>query len=182
MKLEAFYNLIVIKKFTKVRTYEQKEDLMSSYANLFDRNLVFWNIHADSCTDLYQKIAHKLEDANVVETSYFKALTAREKEFPTGLNTQYLPIALPHANPENVKKAFIAVVKTTSQINMKQMGTNEDMESQYFFFLGIVKEKQDLQVKLLQRFMQLMNDESFVKSFKKLSKPEEVYEFLVNRF
>lgn len=98
------------------------------------------------------------------------------------MNTQYLPIALPHANPENVKKAFIAVVKTAGKVKMKQMGTNEDMETKYFFFLGIVKEKQDLQVKLLQRFMQLMNDESFVSSFKKLLKPEEVYEFLVDRF
>lgn len=182
MILEAFYNLIVNIKFIKVRTNEQKEDSMSSYANLFDRDLVFWNIHADSCMDLYQKIANKLEDANVVETSYFKALIEREKEFPTGLNTQFLPIALPHANPENVKKAFIAVVKTTSQINMKQMGTNEYMKSQYFFFLGIVKEKQDLQVKLLQRFMQLMNDKSFVNSFKGLSQPDEVYEFLRDRF
>ena len=155
---------------------------MSSYSDLFDRNLVFWDVNASNCTELYQKIAKELEKFNVVEASYFKALTEREKEFPTGLNTQYLPIALPHANPENVKKAFIAVVKTAGKVKMKQMGTNEDMETNYFFFLGIVKEKQDLQVKLLQRFMQLMNDESFVKSFKKLSKPEEVYEFLVNRF
>ncbi|MBA1394797.1 PTS sugar transporter subunit IIA, partial [Lactobacillus sp. XV13L] len=106
----------------------------------------------------------------------------REDEFPTGLETQYLPIALPHANPENVNKAFIAVVKTKKEIVMKQMGTDEEMSTRNFFFLGIVKEKQELQVKLLQRFMQLMNDKNFVDGFKRLDEPAKVYKYLVDRF
>lgn len=155
---------------------------MSGYSDLFDQKLIFWNIEASDRTELYKKIAQNLKNLGVVKSSYFKALSKREDEFPTGLKTQYLPIALPHANPEDVNKAFIAVVKTQGDIDMKQMGTNEEMKTKIFFFLGIVLEKQDLQVKLLQRFMQLMNDDNFVEKFKKLTNPNDVYQFLVERF
>lgn len=155
---------------------------MSNYSNLFDQKLIYWDVDASDRTDLYKKIAQNLEDLGVVKSSYCDALTKREDEFPTGLKTQYLPIALPHANPENVNKAFIAVVRTKKEIFMKQMGTNEEMTTKNFFFLGIVLEKQDLQVKLLQRFMQLMNNQSFVNEFKKLENPSDVYQFLVRRF
>lgn len=155
---------------------------MGSYAELFDQKLIFWDVEAVDRADLYQKIAAKLKEAGVVKESYFTALSQREEEFPTGLKTNFLPIALPHANPENVNQAFIAVVKTANDIAMKQMGTNEDMQTKNFFFLGITAEKQDLQVKLLQRFMQLMNDQKFVEDFTKLQNPHDVYQFLVERF
>ena len=155
---------------------------MGSYAELFDQKLIFWNVEAVDRADLYQKIAAKLKETGVVKESYFAALSQREEEFPTGLKTNFLPIALPHANPENVNQAFIAVVKTANDIAMKQMGTNEDMQTKNFFFLGITAEKQDLQVKLLQRFMQLMNDQKFVEDFTKLQNPHDVYQFLVERF
>lgn len=155
---------------------------MTEYSSLFDKNLVFWEEKVKDRDELYQKIAKHLEKLSIVKSSYYGALTKRENEFPTGLKTEYLPIALPHANPENVNQAFIAVVRTKNPISMKTMGTSETVNVKNFFFLGIVKEKQNLQVKLLQRFMQLMTDQDFVIQFKKLSSVNEVYNFLVNRF
>lgn len=155
---------------------------MDRYSDLFDKKLIFWNVEANDRKSLYFQIAQKLNNYGIVKDSYYNALSKREDEFPTGLKTNFLPIALPHANPENVNQAFIAVVKTLNNIPMKQMGTNEVMSVKYFFFLGITSEEQDLQVKLLQRFMQLMNDQAFVNSFKMLEDPSEVYQFLVERF
>lgn len=155
---------------------------MDSYSDLFDKKLIFWNVEAKDRESLYFQIAQKLNNYGFVKDSYFNALSKREDEFPTGLKTNFLPIALPHANPENVNQAFIAVVKTLKNIPMKQMGTDEVMSVKNFFFLGITSEEQDLQVKLLQRFMQLMNDQTFVNSFKMLEDPSDVYQFLVERF
>ncbi|MDF7638596.1 PTS sugar transporter subunit IIA [Lactobacillus sp. ESL0791] len=155
---------------------------MSEYSDLFDKKLIFWNISASDRDDLYRKVSTRLQNLGVVKESYYSTLCKREDEFPTGVKTQYLPIALPHANPENVNQAFIAVVQTNKDIAMKQMGTNEDEVTKNFFFLGIVKEKQSLQVKLLQRFMQLMNDEEFVDKFKNLTNSDDVYEYLVEHF
>lgn len=109
-------------------------------------------------------------------------MNKREDEFPTGVVTEYLPIALPHANPVNVKKPFVAVVQLKQPIHVLQMGLNEDEETQTFFFLGIVKETQNLQVKLLQRFMQLMNSKEFVEKFKDANGSTQMYQLLTEEF
>ncbi|GBG95690.1 galactitol-specific PTS system IIA component [Ligilactobacillus salitolerans] len=155
---------------------------MSNYSELFDKDLIFLQVEANDRNDLYQKVADKLAEQGLVKESFLPALIKREDEFPTGVITQYLPIVLPHANPENVNQPFIAVVQTQNEIRVQQMGTNEDELARNFFFLGIVKETQDLQVKLLQRFMQLMNNQEFVMDFKKIDKPADMYDYLINNF
>lgn len=155
---------------------------MSDYSNLFDKELIFLDVNASDRNDLYEKVSEKLEVLGFVKDSFSEALIKREDEFPTGVITQYLPISLPHANPENVNKPFIAVVQTKDTIKVQQMGTNEEEKTKNFFFLGIVKETQDLQVKLLQRFMQLMNDQEFVMDFKKMNNSADMYDYLINNF
>lgn len=155
---------------------------MSDYSKLFDKELIFLNLDVSNRNELFKKVYEKLAEKGLVKESYLDALTKREDEFPTGVVTQFLPIALPHANPENVNHPFIAVVQTKDDIRVQQMGTNEDEDTKNFFFLGIVKETQDLQVKLLQRFMQLMNDEKFVLDFKEIKKPDDMYDYLINNF
>lgn len=155
---------------------------MSDYSELFEKELIFLDVDAVDRNDLFKKIAAKLSEHGLVKDSFQDALIKREDEFPTGVVTQYLPIALPHANPENVNHPFIVVVKTKKEIHVQQMGTNEDEETRNFFFLGIVKETQDLQVKLLQRFMQLMNSQEFVTDFEKIDNPNDMYDYLINNF
>ncbi|WP_311407298.1 PTS sugar transporter subunit IIA [Liquorilactobacillus uvarum] len=155
---------------------------MSDFEKLFNKELIFIDVEAVDRTELFRKVAEKLLRKGYVEESYFEALNRREDEFPTGIVTENLPIALPHANPENVKKPFIAIIKTKNLIHVEQMGIGEDEETRDFFFLGIVKETQDLQVKLLQRFMQLMNDGNFVKNYKESSSPTDIYNYFIEKF
>lgn len=155
---------------------------MSEYGDLFDRKLILNGITAGNRQDLFSQVSQILEKEGYVEETYLAALNSREDEFPTGVITEYLPIALPHANPVNVKEPFIAVVQLDSPIHVLQMGLNEDEQTQTFFFLGIVKETQNLQVKLLQRFMQLMNNQEFVDKFKAIENSDKMYQLLTTEF
>lgn len=155
---------------------------MSEYSELFSQKLIWTDVNETSRNNLFKKVSKYLHDNGFVKESYFEVLNKREDEFPTGIASQFLPIALPHANPENVNKPFIAVIKNKKPVPMKQMGTNEDLEVNYFFFLGIVQETQDLQVKLLQRFMQLLNDQEFVSNFIELNNSKDVFDYLRQTF
>ncbi|MFV0983379.1 PTS sugar transporter subunit IIA [Latilactobacillus sakei] len=155
---------------------------MSEYSELFDQALILNDIDAKNRQDLFSQVAVVLEKEGYIEDTYLDALNKREDEFPTGVVTEYLPIAMPHANPVNVKKPFIAVVQLNNPVHVLQMGLNEDEETQTFFFLGIVKETQELQVKLLQRFMQLMNSQEFVAKFEAVKNPTEMYQLLTIEF
>ena len=70
------------------------------------------SIRFDFPESRYQQVAAKLLSRGWVKPSYEEALNKREDEFPTGVVSDYISIALPHANPENINKPFVCVVTT----------------------------------------------------------------------
>lgn len=59
-----------------------------------------------------------------------------------------------------------------------QMGDNQEMTVENLFFLGIKEPKE--QVGLLQAFMNLFMDETFVENYKKQETPQKIYELITN--
>lgn len=151
-----------------------------NYEDMLHEDTIFLDIDAENSGQLFEQVGAKLESLGYAKDSYIIALKEREKEFPTGLVTKFLPIALPHVDPENINRPFIAAVKNSKSIHMLQMGSNEDMETQYFFFLGITDSSH--QVILLQKFMELLRDEKFANGLTSQDNPKGMYEFLTKAF
>lgn len=151
-----------------------------NYKEMLHEDTIFLTIDANDRDDLFEQIAERLNKLGYVKDSYAEALKKREDEFPTGLVTKYLSIALPHVDPENINKPFIAAVKNAKLIHMLQMGSNEDMKAQYFFFLGITDSSH--QVVLLQKFMLLLRNKNFTDELTSQTDPKKMFEFLKKAF
>ncbi|MBN7276396.1 PTS sugar transporter subunit IIA [Lactobacillus acetotolerans] len=151
-----------------------------NYKEMLHEDTIFLTIDANDRDDLFEQIAERLNKLGYVKDSYAEALKKREDEFPTGLVTKYLSIALPHVDPENINKPFIAAVKNIKPIHMLQMGSNEDMKAQYFFFLGITDSSH--QVVLLQKFMLLLRNKNFADELTSQTDPKKMFEFLKKAF
>lgn len=151
-----------------------------NYKEMLHKETIFLDVDADNSDQLFEQVGARLKKIGYVKDSYVDALKKREKEFPTGLVTKFLPIALPHVDPENINKPFIAAVKNSKPIHMLQMGSNEDMQAQYFFFLGITDSSH--QVVLLQKFMQLLQDKKFADDLTNQTNPDGMYDFLTKAF
>ena len=130
-----------------------------------------FTFNASSFDELVDQIAKVLSD-EYVKDSYAEAVKAREQEFPTGLKTQNLNIGIPHTDPDHILKPFVFFAKNESKIDIRQMGDNEPMESEYFFFLGIKDSKS--QVGLLSELMELFMNEDFVEKLTKAKDIEEI--------
>lgn len=151
-----------------------------NYKEMLHEDTIFLTIDANDRDDLFEQIAERLNKLGYVKDSYAEALKKCEDEFPTGLVTKYLSIALPHVDPENINKPFIAAVKNAKPIHMLQMGSNEDMKAQYFFFLGITDSSH--QVVLLQKFMLLLRNKNFTDELTSQTDPKKMFEFLKKAF
>ena len=151
-----------------------------NYDDMLHKDTIFLDIDEKNSDELFEQVGNRLKQIGYAKDTYIDALKKREKEFPTGLVTKFLPIALPHVDPDNINKPFIAAVKNSSPIHMLQMGSNEDMEAQYFFFLGITDSSH--QVVLLQKFMQLLRDKEFADELTSKTNPEDMYKFLTKEF
>ena len=98
-----------------------------SAKELFSQDLVFEE-NVQTIDELFKNVANRIKKQNLVTNDYERALIKRESEFPTGLLTQYLPIALPHTDSIYIKKPFVVVVRNEYPITVKQMGDNKEIE------------------------------------------------------
>lgn len=149
---------------------------MNQYAQMFDICLIDVSLDAESQSEVFEAIHQQLKVGNYVDERYLAWLKKREEEFPTGLVTQYLNIALPHTDPQVIKKPFIFVVRLLNGIIFKQMGDGKEITVKDIFFLGIKNPKE--QVGLLQSFMELFMDEHFVQDYRTTTDTEELIRLL----
>lgn len=149
-----------------------------SYKEMFHPDLVELHLQADNEEEAFEVIGTRLKELGYVNEGYLEGIKQRERAFPTGLITQYLNIGLPHSDPEFVEKPFIYVVRLVEDVTCRQMGDSREMNVKNLFFLGIKNGKE--QVGLLQSFMNLFMDETFVSTYTSLDKKEEIYQLFVN--
>jgi PTS system galactitol-specific IIA component len=134
-----------------------------NYKDMFDKQLISLEVEGESEEKVFETVAAHLKALGFVNDGYLKGITAREKQFPTGLITQHLNIALPHSDPEYIEKPFVYIARLKNEVKVKQMGDSQEMGVKNLFFLGIKDPKG--QVGLLQAFMELFMKEDFVRTF-----------------
>ncbi|OJG28970.1 hypothetical protein RT42_GL001701 [Enterococcus cecorum DSM 20682 = ATCC 43198] len=150
------------------------------FYEMFKEELVSINVEVDSKEQLFSYVAKRLKEGRYVKDSYLEGITKREEEFPTGLITKNLNIALPHSDPEHIREPFIYVVRINNNVTVKQMGDNQEMKVKDFFFLGI-KEPSG-QVGVLQSLMNLFMNDDFVKEYIEAQSQEEIFNTIKKYF
>ena len=149
---------------------------------LFTPELVFIDMDCADRDDFFKKMSVELGEKGYVEDTWYDAITTREANYPTGLMSASCSVAIPHTEPENIKKAYIAVIKPKNPIEFNFMGGMGDpVQAELIFNLGI-KRKGDDQVKMLQTLMNFcMNDEA-VEEIKAAGDPDAVISVIEKYF
>lgn len=126
-------------------------------------------------------IAEKLKDQGYVEDSYEEAIIQREKEFPTGLQTSSIGVAIPHTDPQHIKKPFISILKLKTPVRFGQMGTiDQFVDVSYLFMLGF--EKGEHQLILLQNLMKMFTDEEAMEKLINSNDEAEIYQIVTDYY
>ncbi|WP_170924685.1 PTS sugar transporter subunit IIA [Candidatus Enterococcus clewellii] len=124
--------------------------------------------------EFFSYIFQKLKQKDYVEESFFDALKEREKDYPTGLKTHFMGVAIPHTDPQHIKKPFIFITKLKKPIQFGQMGSvDEKVEVHYTFVLGF--EKGEQQLVLLQNLMAMFSDEGTMNQLSEDVSEKEMY-------
>lgn len=103
--------------------------------------------------EFFKKMAAKLEEKGFVKSSFFEAIKEREKNYPTALNIDPYPIAIPHVDPQHIIKPFIAATRLKNPVKWCEMGTSDvEQEVKFIFMLGFLKS--DEHIVLLQTLLE----------------------------
>lgn len=127
--------------------------------SLFSPELVFFDTTATTSTGLFSQLREKLAPMGYLEDSWLHAITTRENNYPTGLELDNISVAIPHVEPENIAKPYIAVVKPDAPVAFEPMAAMVDhpVQAQLVINLGLKAHDED-QVAVLQKLMNVFMD------------------------
>lgn len=147
------------------------------YLKVIDEDLIV--LDADVNTDkesidlagiLFLKKGYVLE-------GYAEAAKNREVNFPTGLDTGNIAIAIPHTDPEFATHTAVGCIIPRKPVPFTAMGTEDTILNCEIIFPIIVNKEKD-QVKMLKELMYIFNSSEALEKIRDAASKEEVLEVL----
>ena len=150
--------------------------------SLFRPELVFFDFEATDEWDLFAKMSDTLKEKGYVRDSWHDAICAREKSFPTGLQFEKIGVAIPHVDPENIVKPYIAIIKPKAPIDFAPMADMVDhpVHTELIINLGLLAHAED-QVAVLQAMMGIFMDEAATAEIMAQDTPEGIIDAIAKR-
>ena len=125
-------------------------------------------------------ISRRLEETGYVEAEFEHDVWKREGEFPTGLPTEPVGVAIPHADPDHVLKTAVCVGILNNPVTFTQMGTDssKEVEASIIFMLAI-KEKEK-QVVMIQQLVQLIQNPGLLEALVGVQDAPQAFSLIKN--
>jgi len=148
--------------------------------DLLNKDHVLIGVEAANANDAIGKLTAVLSKTDHVTPEFAKDVWEREKVFPTGLPTQPLAVAIPHANPDHVNQSAVCVGVLNSPVKFSQMGTDGSTVLDVpIIFLLAIKEKEK-QVEMIQQLMTLIQSPELLDGLSKAESASEAMS-LINK-
>ena len=130
---------------------------MANDAELLRPELVFFDVEAKDAFELFDVLEGKLAGLGYLKDTWKAAISERERNYPTGLACPTGQIAIPHTDPVNLNKPYIAIVKPCDTVRFQPMGGDGDaVDAKLVINLGIMRDGG--QVEMLQKLMGIFMD------------------------
>lgn len=143
----------------------------------FEEDLIKLRLNVDNREQLLIELGNLLTAKGYVKKDYVEALLAREKEFPTGIWTGKWGVAIPHTDAKYVNRTAIAVGTLAKSVPFEIMGCNEGtVDVNIVFVLAI--NNADTHLELLQRLMNIFQNDKVMEGIINSFKPRDVMEIL----
>lgn len=113
-----------------------------------------------------------------IREDYINDVLTREENFPTGLELKNMGIAIPHANPDNVLKNGISILKFKNPVRFSNMETGDDVYVSMAFMLAL-KDPND-HLKMLQSLFIMFQKEDVMDKLINVSSEDEIKSIVLN--
>ena len=120
---------------------------------------------------LLQVMASKLDGST--RPGFIEALLEREDQFPTGLPTEGIKFAIPHADGRFVRKNELALAVLSEPIEFRRMD-NPGQEVLVEVVVMMAIKDSETQLEMLQKLIALFSDNIFWTEMLTLTEPQEV--------
>lgn len=104
------------------------------------KDLIELDLDVKTQNEFFEYIAAKLLAKGLVRDTFLESIKAREANYPTGLEVEPYPIAIPHTMAEHIVKPFVVPVRLKNTVRWGEMGTDDQFQDvKFIFLLGFLK-------------------------------------------
>jgi len=114
---------------------------------------VLINLEAKDAAGVIKALVGVMSATDHVDLLYAEDVIEREKIFPTGLPTEPLQVAIPHADPDHVKKSAVGVAILNHPVEFGMMGTDGSDRVNIKIVILLAIKEQEKQVEMLQQLI-----------------------------
>ncbi|MCT4593913.1 MAG: PTS sugar transporter subunit IIA [Anaeromicrobium sp.] len=145
-----------------------------------DEKVMLINIKGNDCFHALDILGKKLYKEGYVKESYMEAIKKREEKFATGLPSEGVGVAIPHADIEHVNKPIIGVGILENPVKFRMMGNHHETISVEIMFMLALNEHHT-QIEMLQNLMGLIQDKDLLVQIKECKTIKELMNLLEDR-
>ena len=121
------------------------------------------------------------EDGSVKET-YFEAMLKRERSYPTGLPTDGIKVAIPHAEVEHVNYSAFAIATLPEPVKFGEMGAGPESTLDVQIVMMLANADPEEQVKTLRKMVDLFDEPDSLQAIMAANSPKEVVDILKENY
>jgi PTS system galactitol-specific IIA component len=149
-----------------------------NFLKLFDSDMIAVGAQAADTQEAIQLLGGMMAKKGYVEELYWEDVLKREETFPTGLPTQPIAIAIPHADPDRVIKSGIAIAVFEEPVKFRIMGSNapDMLDVPVVFMLALKDFKQ--QTAVIRDLMLLIQSGETIRAIYTAKNSEEVFQII----
>lgn len=136
---------------------------------------IFVNVDVKDFPELITTIAQPLiEEQDVVEEFPLQVIK-REENFPTGLPTEPIGVAIPHTDAKYVHHNRVTIATLKNPIQMEVMGGMDDTKIEVSIVFLLALGQSNKQLNILQKLMGILPDVDLLERIKN-GTVEEIYQ------
>ena len=114
---------------------------------------------------------------NLVKSEFIDEIIKRENDFPTGLQTSSLPIAMPHVEAKYVNCTALVIITNKKGIPFKRMDNPEEVLNCKIMFLFLVKDPSE-HIAAITNLTKIFQNDKLLENILESENKEEVFELL----
>ena len=126
-----------------------------------DKNYLAVSLSGENDKEILGQMADVMFQEGYVNEGFHNAIIRREENFPTGLPTGEINVAIPHTDPEYVNRPAVCLGILDSPVKFNVMGMENETVLVSVLFMLAIKKKED-QLGLLQKLIATCQDQEML--------------------
>ena len=143
---------------------------------LINEDLILLDLSVDKQEDVLLTLSNKLLELGYVTVQFFDSICKREEQYPTGIKTNSIGVAIPHTDIDFVNQGAIVVGVLKESVYFREMVTQDEIAVKIVFMLAF--KKSDHQLKILQGLMNILQDDKSLEAITNAKEKGEVVTIL----